>query len=39
MARASASFADAGIEVESVVIEISRQGGYTANALIDAASE
>jgi nucleotide-binding universal stress UspA family protein len=39
VARARALFADAGLEVESGVIEISRQGGYTANALIDAAAE
>ena len=39
VARARKMFADAGIEVESGVIDISRQGGYTANALIDAAAE
>ncbi|WOD15584.1 universal stress protein [Paraburkholderia kirstenboschensis] len=39
VARARSVFADAGINVESDVIEISRQGGYTANALIDAATQ
>ena len=39
VARARIVFADAGIDIESDVIEISRQGGYTANALIDAATE
>ncbi|MBW0445847.1 universal stress protein [Paraburkholderia phenoliruptrix] len=39
VARAKKMFADAGIEVESGVIEIARQGGYTANALIDAAAQ
>jgi nucleotide-binding universal stress UspA family protein len=32
-------FAEAGIDVESEVIQPSRQGGYTANALIDAAAQ
>jgi nucleotide-binding universal stress UspA family protein len=39
VARAKSIFADAGIDVESDVVEISRQGGYTANALIDAAAQ
>jgi nucleotide-binding universal stress UspA family protein len=39
VARAKKIFTDAAIDVESGVIEISRQGGYTANALIDAAAD
>ncbi|MFM0511740.1 universal stress protein [Paraburkholderia sp. RL17-373-BIF-A] len=39
VARAKNIFTNAGVDVESDVIEISRQGGYTANALIDAAAE
>lgn len=39
VARARSIFADAGINVESEVIQPSRQGGYTANALIDAGAQ
>jgi nucleotide-binding universal stress UspA family protein len=39
VARAKSLFTDAGIDAEPGVIEISRQGGYTANALIDAAAD
>ncbi|ASV99068.1 universal stress protein [Paraburkholderia aromaticivorans] len=39
VARAKQLFADAGVDVESGVVEISRQGGYIANALIDAAAQ
>ncbi|NPT36903.1 universal stress protein [Paraburkholderia xenovorans] len=39
VAHAGKIFADAGIDVESGITAISREGGYTANALIDAAAE
>jgi nucleotide-binding universal stress UspA family protein len=39
VARARKIFTDAGTDVESGVVEISKQGGYTANALIDAAAD
>lgn len=39
VARERALFTDAGIDVESGVIDISRHGGYPGNALIDAAAE
>lgn len=39
VARARRICADAGIDVESEVIQPSRQGGYTANALLDAGAQ